>query len=169
LSGSRRLTSSYFDVVLVWVVEVQRISHAPCAERLRSRSACPVKRPVAKRNIRLGETPMDRLECGALQAERQMHLVLWHLLHQVKREPCVHSQNVKRVGSAFVPIPDTPRCTASLILFGIASRLDRAGSLLSIKQSRQTPMTRLNRGRHRHEAHLRIPIHSLFCHGNAVR
>jgi hypothetical protein len=45
---------------------------------------------------------MDRLERGALQAERQMHLVLWHLLHQVEREPFVHSQDVKRVGSAFV-------------------------------------------------------------------
>jgi hypothetical protein len=67
------------------------------------------------------------------------------------------------------PMPDTPRCAASLILFGNASRLDRAGSLLSIEQSQLTPMTRLHRGRHRHEAHLRIPIHSLFCHGHAVR
>jgi hypothetical protein len=58
--------------------------------------------PVAKRDIQLDETPMDRLECGALQAKRQMHLVSWHFLHQVKREPFVHSQNVKRAGSAFM-------------------------------------------------------------------
>jgi hypothetical protein len=45
---------------------------------------------------------MDRLECGALQAERQMHLVSRDLLHQVEREPFVHSQDVERVGSAFV-------------------------------------------------------------------
>src|SRR5437868_13293780 len=52
-SGSHGFISAYFEVVLVWVVEVQRISHAPCAERLRSRSARPVKRPVAKWDVQV--------------------------------------------------------------------------------------------------------------------